>query len=169
MQFIHKWRIALRLFTMATALVFLMAACSSPPNQVEEPVESVRVEPDPVDQVDAEPEPTASELAPATTEPETSIKEIENVEVSAATEKGLVDTSRYDDYEIITLLPQDAIPAIDNPTFHTADEADDFYDPDELVMGVVFNGDARAYSVPHLSSHEIVNDEVGGVKIAVTW
>lgn len=77
--------------------------------------------------------------------------------------------AQYDEFEIITLLPPDAIPAIDDPTFYTAEEADDFYDPDELVMGVVFNGDARAYSVPHLSSREIVNDEVGGVKIAVTW
>ena len=91
------------------------------------------------------------------------------VESGSESAEEVVDLSRYDDLEIITLLPQDAIPAIDNPSFHTADEADDFYGPDELVMGVVFNGDARAYSVPHLSRHEIVNDEVVGVKIAVTW
>lgn len=75
----------------------------------------------------------------------------------------------YADYEIITLLPPDAIPAIDHPTFLSGSAADDEYAPDELVIGVVFNGEARAYSVPHLSSHEIVNDTVGGVKIAVTW
>lgn len=80
-----------------------------------------------------------------------------------------VDPSKYEDLEIITLLPPDAIPAINNPTFHDPIEANEFYEPDELVIGVVFNGDARAYSIPHLSSHEIVNDEVGGVKIAVTW
>ena len=101
--------------------------------------------------------------------PDTAAPEAESSETGAVAENTAVDTSRYDDFEIITLLPPDAIPAIDNPIFHTADEADDFYEPDELVMGVVFNGDARAYSVPHLSSHEIVNDEVGGVKIAVTW
>jgi hypothetical protein len=76
---------------------------------------------------------------------------------------------RYEQYQMVTLLPRDAIPAIDYPEFYSAAEASDFYDPDELVMGVVFNGDARAYSVPLLSSHEIVNDTVGGVKIAVTW
>jgi hypothetical protein len=76
---------------------------------------------------------------------------------------------RYDQYQMVTLLPRDAIRAIDYPEFYTAAEANDFYDPDELIMGVVFNGDARAYSVPLLSSHEIVNDTVGGVKIAVTW
>ena len=75
----------------------------------------------------------------------------------------------YADLEIVTLLPRDAIPAIDNPQFLSAVEADEYYDPDELVIGVVFNGDARAYSVPFLSNHEIVNDTVGGVKIAITW
>ncbi len=76
---------------------------------------------------------------------------------------------KYADYEMITLLPPDAIPAIDNPRFLSAAEAEEFYDLDELIIGVEFNGDARAYSVPYLSNHEIVNDTVGGVKIAVTW
>lgn len=71
--------------------------------------------------------------------------------------------------EIITLLPRDAIPAIDNPRFLSAAEANDFYDPDELVIGVAFGDEARAYSVPFLSGHEIVNDEIDGVKFAVTW
>ncbi len=71
--------------------------------------------------------------------------------------------------EIITLLPKDGIPAIDNPVFISAEEADSQYEPDELVIGVNFDGDARAYSIPLLSSHEIVNDTVGGRKIAVTW
>jgi len=76
---------------------------------------------------------------------------------------------KYEEYDIVTLLPRDAIPAIDNPQFLEAGEADEFYDPDELVIGVEFEGDARAYSVPFLSNHEIVNDTVGGRKIAVTW
>ena len=73
------------------------------------------------------------------------------------------------DYEIVTLLPKDAIPAIFDPQFLTAQEADEWYDPDELVLGVEIDGDARAYSIPFLSGREIVNDEVGGRKIAVTW
>jgi hypothetical protein len=70
---------------------------------------------------------------------------------------------------MVTLLPIDGIPAIDHPTFLSAEEADLEYGPDELVLGVELNGDARAYSIPLLSSHEIVNDTVGGRKIAVTW
>lgn len=80
-----------------------------------------------------------------------------------------IPASTYDDLEIVTLLPRDAIPAIDTPQFLSAEEADAKYAPDELIIGVAFNGDARAYSVPLLSRHEIVNDTVGGEKIAVTW
>ena len=80
-----------------------------------------------------------------------------------------IPADEYADLEIVTLLPRDAIPAIDDPQFLSSAEADDFYDPNELVIGVEFDGDARAYSVPFLSNHEIVNDTVSGVKIAVTW
>ena len=41
--------------------------------------------------------------------------------------------------------------------------------PDELVLGLSINGESKAYSIPMLSSHEIVNDVVGGVPLAVTW
>lgn len=84
---------------------------------------------------------------------------------------GVVSTTgeRYSDFKIVTVLPRDAIAAIDNPKFISVDEANESYEEDELVLGVEFNGEARAYSIPMLSSHEIVNDTVGGVKIAVTW
>jgi hypothetical protein len=75
----------------------------------------------------------------------------------------------YKDYEIVTLLPRDAIAAIDNPRFLSVAEANESYSDDELILGVDINGDARAYSIPMLSSHEIVNDTVGDVKISVTW
>jgi hypothetical protein len=73
------------------------------------------------------------------------------------------------EYKIVTLLVRDAIPAIDDPEFLSAEEADEEYAPDEMVIGVEFGGEARAYSIPKLSRHEIVNDTVGDRKIAVTW
>ena len=41
--------------------------------------------------------------------------------------------------------------------------------PDDLVLGVVINGEARAY--PHNIGwwHEIVNDKIGGRAISVTF
>lgn len=86
------------------------------------------------------------------------------------TEPPTVDLAPERDLDIVTLLPPDAIPAIDNPIFfETTEEADAVYSDGEYVLGVEIEGDARAYSVPLLSSHEIVNDTVGGKPIAVTW
>ncbi len=71
--------------------------------------------------------------------------------------------------EIVTLLGFDAIPAILNPKLVTASEAEVDMDPDEQVLGLSINGEHRAYSIRLLSRHEIVNDIVGGVPVAVTW
>ena len=86
--------------------------------------------------------------------------------VKQTTPRPTVDVA---DYDIVTLLPRDAIPAIDNPVFYEVAEANQEYADTEQVIGVVFEGEARAYSTGLLSSHEIVNDTVGGRKIAVTW
>lgn len=75
----------------------------------------------------------------------------------------------YSDLEIVTLLPQDAIPALTFPNYYGVEDANQEYLPDELVIGIDMNGDARAYSVGLLSRHEIVNDTIGGVPLAVTW
>jgi len=40
---------------------------------------------------------------------------------------------------------------------------------DEPVVGVVQNGVPKAYSTWHLDHHEIVNDNIGGKPVAVTW
>jgi hypothetical protein len=76
---------------------------------------------------------------------------------------------RLSDLKIITLLPFDAIPAILEPKFLSDEEAREQYAEGELILGVSINSDHRAYSVPYLSSREIVNDVVGRVPIAVTW
>jgi hypothetical protein len=73
--------------------------------------------------------------------------------------------------EAFTLLPRDAIRAIDDPQFITADEAQSRGEmvPGEAVMALNINGEARAYPLNILSRHEIVNDTVGGVPVAVTF
>ncbi len=76
--------------------------------------------------------------------------------------------------EVVTLLPPDAIPAI-NPEevpdlMVTATEAENAgLDPKVRVIGVSINGESHAYPIPFLSSHEIINTEVGGRLIAATW
>jgi hypothetical protein len=76
--------------------------------------------------------------------------------------------------EVVTLLPPDAIPAVlpdkVEEIMVTAAEADEIGIGDATrVLGVSINGDSRAYPLPFMSSHEIVNDEVGGQLIAATW
>ncbi len=68
---------------------------------------------------------------------------------------------------IIKLLPFDAIPAITQPHFVPAAKAK--LDADAPVIGVTFNDESHAYSLYLLNGHEIVNDVVGGKKIATTW
>ena len=70
--------------------------------------------------------------------------------------------------KLVTLLPKDAIPAIFDPYFVTAAEAGAQLDDEDLVIGVSIGGEHRAYGVAHLSSHEMVNDTLGGRAIAVT-
>lgn len=70
--------------------------------------------------------------------------------------------------EIVTVLPKDAIPAILAPSFQEGTKAS-WLNAKDFVVGMEIGGNARAYPVATLSRHEIVNDELGGVPIAVTW
>jgi len=62
----------------------------------------------------------------------------------------------------------DCIPSIDDPNFQSAGKADWLADED-LVIGVEMNGEARAYPLRILNVHEIVNDEIDGRPVAVTY
>ena len=73
------------------------------------------------------------------------------------------------DLRIVTVLGRDGIPAILNPDFVDAVEASIQMKAGERVLGLSINGDHRAYPLNLLSRHEIVNDTVGGVPVAVTW
>ena len=61
----------------------------------------------------------------------------------------------------------DAIPPIYDPEFARAGKVD-LHD-DELVMGVSLGGEAKAYPVTTMQFREMVNDELAGIPILVTW
>lgn len=65
--------------------------------------------------------------------------------------------------------PKDGIPALDDPQFiSVADEAR--IEEREAVITVEIDGETpRAYPIRYLTWHEIVNDEIGGVPVAVTF
>jgi hypothetical protein len=64
--------------------------------------------------------------------------------------------------------PRDGIPALFHPEYVPADQAA-FMRDDEQVLGVSFNGVARAYPLRILSWHELVNDDFGPDPLLVSW
>lgn len=70
---------------------------------------------------------------------------------------------------VVEVLPPDAIPAIDEPKFVSAKKGNKFMQDDEAVLGVVHEGEAKAYSLWHLDRHEIVNDTLKETPVGVTW
>jgi hypothetical protein len=64
---------------------------------------------------------------------------------------------------------RDGIPPIDRPAFVSPEEAARFLAPDEPVLLVEAGNRERAYPLQILIWHEIVNDTLGAVPIAVTY
>ena len=71
--------------------------------------------------------------------------------------------------QIVQVVERDAIPAIDDPQFVSAEEGDKFLSDRELVIGLFDGEAAKAYSAWVLDGHEIVNDRLGDTPVAVTW
>ena len=184
-EFNAMGRVLMVVFVVMSAIGAL--ACGS--DEVDVPTVELRVEPT----VASTPLPVntpTSVIPTATEEVEVAVKERESELAERAapteapiptkvpaptkapppTEEPVVEIAPERDLDIVTLLPFDAIRSIDRPNFFPdLETANMFYKDHELVLGVEIDGDARAYSVPLLSSHEIVNDVVGGEPIAVTW
>lgn len=77
--------------------------------------------------------------------------------------------SNIDLNEIISGGPgKDGIPAIDNPIF-VALSSYEGIDPHEPVIGVTIGNQSKAYPLRVMIWHEIVNDEIDGVPVAVTY
>ncbi len=84
-----------------------------------------------------------------------------------------VDVSRpytdFADEAVSGGVPKDGIPSIDEPSFADAANGDSRLASDDPVFGIVIDGQARAYPQYILVRHEIVNDELAGQSIAVTY
>lgn len=93
----------------------------------------------------------------------------ETISVTGTNGSSSSSADRNRELELVTLLPFDAIRSIESPVFLDRARADQLYSLDELVLGIDIDGDTRAYSVPLLSRHEVVNDVVGGKPVAITW
>ena len=64
-------------------------------------------------------------------------------------------------------LPKGSIAPINQPKYVSA--AQSGISDNTWIIGVVANGEARAYSINLLNSHTVVNDTIGGRSMAVVW
>ena len=62
---------------------------------------------------------------------------------------------------------RNGIPALRDPAFVTAQEAG--LRPGDRVIGITAGGKAKAYPIRILNWHELVNDTVGGLPVAITY
>ena len=71
--------------------------------------------------------------------------------------------------ELVRVLERDNIKAVVGPAIVQASAAEAEFDPAEPVLIASVSGEERAYSVVQMGIHEVVNDTLAGVPIAVTW
>lgn len=81
------------------------------------------------------------------------------------------NTPGYDNYlQLSQGCPfKDCISSIDDPTFESVSDADEWLEPDDVVFALNYKGETRGYSQRILNWHEIVNDEVAGDSLAITY
>ncbi len=89
-------------------------------------------------------------------------------DTTAEAPQGDGGAAKLDPDDIVDVIPMDGIPAIDEPRFETVAEVNWLADK-EPVIAFELDGDARAYPLQIMTWHEIVNDEVGGIPVAVTF
>jgi hypothetical protein len=64
---------------------------------------------------------------------------------------------------------RNGIPALDHPVFVSSSEADHYLRPFDAVLGIVMKGEAKTYPIRILNWHELVNDNVGGEEVLISW
>ena len=128
-----------------TSLSFLIAACSSAVNVNTPPEGAPTVE-------------ETENLSPTEVEEESSV-------IASPGQNPRVDDPN--DYQFSQLIPFDGIRPVYDPQFSSA--ADAPLHDDELVLGVAWDGEAKAYPITVLRFREMVNDELAGIPTLVTW
>jgi len=63
---------------------------------------------------------------------------------------------------------KDGIPALENPAF-TAPSSASYLTENDLILGYISGSTAKAYPHPILDWHEIINDNINGLPIAITY
>lgn len=80
-----------------------------------------------------------------------------------------VFTEESYDREGMRAAARDAFPVLDHPEMVLAAAGSKEIDDAEPVIGVVIEGEARAYPISVMGGVELVNDTCGAVPFAVSW
>ncbi len=144
---------SLRWIGILLCLSFGLAACAAAASPTESPTQTNVPEPAPVMETSAPP--PADDPPPPGAETQFS-----------------TDFSKhgvpYDDI-LSGGPPKDGIPAIDEPTYVSIDEANAWINDREPVIAIEVGEAARAYPLQILTWHEIVNDVLNGKPLAVSF
>lgn len=65
--------------------------------------------------------------------------------------------------------PKDGIPSIDRPRFVSVKMADKWIEENELVLAIIHKGVKKVYPLQVLVWHEIVNDDIAGDPVLITY
>ena len=164
---------------LAAALMLVALGCADNSSS-DEPSE-----PDTTEAATADTAPATTATAPPTTAPPTApaevIVDVKVIQIPGGPRESTVSALR--EGMTAPLLPEplvspldvlsggpapDGIPSIDAPEFERAADVG-YLQPQEAVVTLTLNGDARAYPVQVMIWHEIVNDTVGGEPVTVTY
>jgi hypothetical protein len=167
----------LDLMAGALALLLLTVACSGGSDDVESgAADGDTTTTAPVSETVAGADaPESADAADTTPEPVESAPTGLDPTVARATEPWPTDWSNAT-IDLDSLLlgigrtdPRDAIPPIDSPNYESPDAASEWLDDREPGALVRVGEDVRFYPLSIMTRHEIVNDEIGAIPVAVTY
>ena len=85
--------------------------------------------------------------------------------------ESVLEIERDYDANARNIVGRDHFPVFDDPELLSPEEAERVgaVRADDLIIGIEHDGEAKAYPVPILGVHELGNDTIGGIPVAVSW
>ncbi len=166
---------------LAAALMLIALGCSDTSPDDDQAAPDTSGTTDTSEEPSADTAPATTATAPPTTTPAEAIVDVKVTQIPGGPREATVSALR--EGMTAPLLPEplvspldvlsggpapDGIPSVDAPEFERATDVE-FLQPQEAVVTLTLNGDARAYPVQVLLWHEIVNDTVGGEPVTITY
>lgn len=91
--------------------------------------------------------------------------------VTSTTVQGASKKKKKEEGIGVQVLPKDSFPVLNNPKFVDIERAEKqkYVLDNDAVIGIAINGVVKAYQIKVMGVHELANDIIAGIPIAVTW